>query len=284
MKPRGMKLRRCVNAVMRVFSLASTALALGMMGWILCQIIREGVPELSWELLMNRSKPFGELHGGIANALLGTVAITAGASALAVPLAILAGIGLSEFGGRGRFTAVCRFTINLMMGVPSVIVGLFVYGIFVVTTGHFSGFAGSIALALLMFAVIVRTTEDQLSLVSMQLRESALALGITRTRATIQIVMRAARQGMITGIMLAVARVSGETAPLLFTSLFADSWPTGYFTGPTASAPVLITNYTMDSPFEQMQRIGWGAALIVAGGILALNLIVRICAERRKDV
>ncbi|MGN0852115.1 MAG: phosphate ABC transporter permease PstA [Kiritimatiellia bacterium] len=273
--------RKVRDAAIRVFSLLATALALAMMFWVLFVIVREGLDALSWEVLVNKSRPFGESGGGIANALVGTLLITAGAGVLAIPLAIAAGIGLAEFGGTTRFATACRFAINLMMGIPSVIAGLFVYGLAVVTTGHFSGFAGSLALAILMFAVVERTTEDQLSLVSVALRESALALGISRTRVTLEIVCRAAKNGMLTGILLAVARVAGETAPLLFTALFADSWPTDYFGGPTASVPVLITNYTLDSPFESMQRLGWGAALIMTTLILSVNVAVRRMAGTR---
>lgn len=275
--------RKICDIFIRAFSLMATALALALMGWIIFIIIREGASSLSWEIIVNKSCPYGEANGGIANALIGTVIITLGAALLAIPLAIAAGIGLAEFGGTGRFAAVCRFAINLMMGIPSVIAGLFIYGIVVVTTGHYSGFAGSIALAILMFAVVERTTEDQLSLVSVALRESALALGISRTRVTLQIICRAAKSGMLTGILLAVARVSGETAPLLFTALFADNWPTNYFGGPTPSVPVLITNYTLDSPFESMQRIGWSAALVMALVILTVNIAVRYASSRKKQ-
>lgn len=268
---------------MRGFAAFATFLALALMAWILWTIAREGAPALSAGLLTHVSKPYGEAAGGIANALLGTLLITGGAAALAIPPAIAAGIGLAEFGREGRFAGIARFTVNMMMGVPSVIVGLFVYGILVATSGHFSGFAGSVALAIIMFPVVVRTTEDQLTGVPDTLRESGLALGATRARVTLGIVCRAAKSGMLTGILLAVARVSGETAPLLFTALFADSCPTNYFTGPTASAPVLITNYTMDSPFEEMHRIGWGAVLVVAAAILALNVTVRALALRRRS-
>ncbi|MGN0854767.1 MAG: phosphate ABC transporter permease PstA [Kiritimatiellia bacterium] len=281
MKRRHVGPRKVCDGLIRAFSLLATVLALALMAWILFTLVREGVGALSWEVLVNRSRPFGESGGGIANALLGTLLITAGAGALAIPPAIAAGIGLAEFGGVGRFAAVCRSAINLMMGIPSVIAGLFVYGLVIVPTGHFSGFAGSIALAILMFAVVERTTEDQLALVGVALRESALALGISRTRVTLQIVCRAAKGGMLTGILLAIARVAGETAPLLFTALFADSWPTGYFSGPTPSVSVLITNYTLDSPFESMQRLGWGAALIMAVLILSLNIIVRRTARTK---
>ena len=166
--------RKIVDVAVRGCSLVATVLALALMGWILWTVVREGAGALSWDLLIHRSRPYGEPGSGTANALGGTLVITLGAAALAIPLALLAGIGLAEFGGTGRFTGICRFAINLLMGVPSVIVGLFVYGVLVVPTGHFSGFAGSVALAMLMFAVAVRTTEDQIALVPTALREAGL--------------------------------------------------------------------------------------------------------------
>lgn len=276
--------RKIVDVAVRGCSLVATVLALALMGWILWTVVREGAGALSWDLLIHRSRPYGEPGGGIANALVGTLVITLGAAALAIPLALLAGIGLAEFGGKGRFTGICRFAINLLMGVPSVIVGLFVYGVLVVPTGHFSGFAGSVALAMLMFAVAVRTTEDQIALVPTALREAGLALGASRMRVTLGLVCRDAARGMLTGILLAVARVAGETAPLLFTALYADDWPTNYFGGPTPSIPVLIANNTLDSPFEEVQRVGWSAALVIAGAILALNVAVRFFARAGKGV
>ncbi len=275
--------RKIVDVTVRGCSLVATVLALALMGWILWTVVREGAGALSWDLLIHRSRPYGEPGSGIANALVGTLVITLGAAALAIPLALLAGIGLAEFGGKGRFTGICRFAINLLMGVPSVIVGLFVYGVLVVPTGHFSGFAGSVALAMLMFAVAVRTTEDQIALVPTALREAGLALGASRTRVTLGLVCRDAARGMLTGILLAVARVAGETAPLLFTALYADDWPTNYFGGPTPSIPVLIANNTLDSPFEEVQRVGWSAALVIAGAILALNVAVRFFARPRRE-
>ncbi len=272
MQARTALFRKTTDFFMRGFSAFATLLALALMAWILYTIVKEGAPVLSINLLTNPSKPYGEPNNGIANALLGTLYITGGAALLAVPPAIAAGIWLAEFGKEGRFANAARFTINVMMGIPSVIVGLFVYGILVATTGTFSGFAGSVALAFLMFPVVVRTTEDQLAGVADTLRESGLALGATRARVTLGIVCRAAKSGMLTGILLAIARVSGETAPLLFTALFADTWPTDYFTGPTPSAPVFINNATLDSPFDEMHRMGWGAALVVAGVILIMNI------------
>ena len=160
--------------------------------------------------------------------------------------------------------------------------GLFVYALLVVPTGNFSGLAGTVALAIIMFPVVLRTTEDMLLMVPDTLRESALALGMSRMRATLCIVARSARNGLATGILLSLARVSGETAPLLFTALFADTWPEDFFTGPTASAPVLITEYTTNSPFESMHAMGWGAALVMAAFILIINIATRCIFHENK--
>jgi len=273
--------RKAKDALMRGFSGFATVMALGLMAWVIFTIVREGHSAISVDLFLNASKPFGEVGGGIANALLGTLIITLGAAVLSLPPALAAGIWLAEFGKDSTLARAIRFTVNVMMGIPSVIVGLFAYGVLVATTGHFSGFAGSFALAILMFPVVVRTTEDQFAGISDALRESALALGASRARSTMTVIWRAAKSGVLTGILLAIARVSGETAPLLFTALFADTWPTGYFTSPTPSAPVLITSYTMDSPFESMHRIGWGAALSMAVILLGVNIAVRYFSARR---
>lgn len=267
--------RKLKNKVLSVFSLFSVVLAVGGMGWILCTVLTHGAQSISWEFLTSPSKPYGEPGSGIANALLGTLMMTGVATLLAVPPAMAGGIYLAEFGQGSRLAAVLRFCANVMMGVPSIIVGLFVYVLLVVSTGNFSGFAGAVALAVIMFPVVMRTTEDMLGMVPVTLRESALALGMSRARATLCIVARSARNGLVTGVLLALARVSGETAPLLFTAMFADAWPGGFFSRPTASIPVLINEYTMNSPFESMHAAGWGAALIICLLILLINILTR---------
>lgn len=280
--PRPLFARKFADRAMTVFSALATAFAVGAILWIIATILVHGASALGWDFLVNPSKPYGEPDAGIGNALLGTLLITGGAALLAVPPGLAAGIWLSEYGRVSRLAAGLRFSLNVLMGLPSVVVGLFVYVILVVPSGHFSGFAGSVALAILMFPVVARTTEDMLAMVADTLRESGLALGATRRVTTLGIVCRQARSGLVTGVLLAVARVSGETAPLLFTALFVDSWPTTYFTGPTPSAPVLITNYAMDSPFESMHRAGWGAALVVALVVLAINIGARAAFREKK--
>ncbi len=252
------------------------------MAWILFTVLTHGVPALSWEFLSHPSKPYGVPESGIANALLGTVLITICAAAMAVPLAMAAGIFLSEFGQKGKIASALRFSANVMMGMPSVIVGLFVYTILVVPAGHFSGFAGAVSLAIIMFPVIMRTTEDMLAMVPNALRESALALGMSRARTTLSILCRSAKNGILTGVLLSLARVSGETAPLLFTAMFADAWPSGFFSEPTANMPVLITEYATNSPFEAMHAAGWGAALVIATVVLAINIFTRVAFREKK--
>ena len=214
--------RKLQDWAVQGFSVLALTVAVGAMLWILCTIVARGSEALGWGFLTNPSKPYGLPDAGIANALLGTLMVTLCAALIAVPPALCAGIWLAEFGKRSRLADTLRFCANVMMGMPSVIVGLFVYMALVVPMGCFSGFAGSVALAILMFPVVMRTTEDMLAMVPDTLRESGLALGLTRCRVTLQIICRAARNGMVTGVLLSVARVSGETAPLLFTALFAD--------------------------------------------------------------
>ncbi len=281
MTPRSPIGRKISNAILEGFSQFAVAAAILAMLCILGTVVLKGGHAISLDFLLHRSAPYGTDGGGIANAILGTLAITLGASVLAIPTAILAGIFLTEFNVDSRILAALRFAANVMMGMPSVLVGLFVYMAIVVPSGHFSGFAGSAALALLMFPVILRTTEDILNMVPNTLRESALALGMSRTRATLAIVCRSAKNGLLTGVLLSVARVSGETAPLLFTALFADSWINSYFTAPTPSLPVLITEYTTNSPFAAMHLQGWGAALVVMSLVLLLNLSARFLFKEK---
>ncbi len=212
--------------------------------------------------------------GGLANAMLGTLLITGLAALFAIPVGLMAGVYLAEFGRESRFAAAVRMATNIMMGVPSIISGVFVYTLLVATTGHFSGYAGAAALALIMLPVIVRTTEDMLLLVPGALREAGLALGTPRWRVTRDIVLRSARKGLLTGVLLAVARVSGETAPLLFTSLNSPYWPES-LGQPTANLTVTIFSYAM-SPFRDWQAQAWGAAMLITLGVLATSLCARL--------
>ena len=258
--------RKLQDNLVQGFSVAALVLAVGVMLWILGTILVRGSEALSWDFLTTTTAPHG-FKGGIGNALVGTLYITLFAALIAVPPAICAGIWLAEFGKQSR--------------LPSIVVGLFVYMILVAPMGASSGLAGSVSLAILMFPVVMRTTEDMLMMVPDTLRESGLALGLTRCRVTLQIICKAARNGMVTGVLLSVARVSGETAPLLFTAQFAQTWPNAFFNGPTASIPVLINNYGM-SNFEDLQTAGWGASLVIAVLVLSINIIARVAFRDKK--
>ncbi len=282
MKRRPLTWRKLTNQFVKIFSTTAVLLAVGAMLWILYTVACYGFRSMNLSFFTTPTMPYGAVRGGIANALLGSVMITFGAAVLAVPPALCAGIFLAEYKDWKTVSNILRFSANVMMGIPSVLVGLFAYIILVLPTGNFSGFAASVALAIIMFPVIMRTTEDMLGMVPDALRESALALGMTRTRATLCIVCLSARKGLLTGILLSLSRVSGETAPLLFTALFSDGWPKNYFTGPTANMPVLITEYSTNSPFEVMHQAGWGAALVVTVLVLVINLSTRIIFREKK--
>lgn len=282
MKQRSLLWRKIKNCLLNLFSICAIFFAISTMFWVIAVVINYGKEALSFSLFVNCSAPYGSMAYGIGNAIVGTVLMTLGAAIIAVPPALLAGIFLSEYREYQRLANAIRFASNVLMGMPSILVGLFVYMIIVVPTGNFSGLAGSIALAILMFPVIVQTTENMLAMVPNTLRESALALGMTRMRATLYIVCRSAKNSLLTGILLALSRVSGETAPLLFTAMFADSFPNGYWTQPTANLPVLITEYATNSPFETMHQIGWSAALVVMILVLLINISVRVFFKEKK--
>lgn len=273
--------RKFKNYLVTLFSWSAVIIAVGAMIWILGTVLVDGIRVINWDFLINPSKPYGVPDAGIGNAIIGTLLITGGAALIAVPCGVAAGIYLAEFGAGTRTGSALRFCANVLMGMPSILVGLLVYSLMVVPMGTFSGVAGSVALAIIMFPVIMRTTEDMLLMVPASLREAALALGMTRTRAVLCIVCASARNGLLTGILLSLSRVSGETAPLLFTAMFADSWPKDYFSGPTANLPMLITEYTTNSPFDEMHAAGWGAAFVVSVLILAINITTRICFRER---
>lgn len=283
LKPRGLFLRKLKNFTVIGVSAFGTVIAAVFLIWILWTILRNGAESLSVEFLTQPTKPYGVPGGGMLNAILGTALITLVATLLAVPAGMLGGVCLSEFARSSRFGNAVRFSANVMMGMPSIIVGLFIYTPIVMTTGRFSGFAGSVALAIIMFPVILRTTEDMLCMVPNALRESALAIGAPRWRITLAVVFRSAKSGLMTGVLLAVARVAGETAPLLFTALTSDAWPTGFFTQPTANLTVTMTEYATNSPFETMHIRAWGAALIITAAVLALNILCRTIFREKKS-
>ncbi len=279
MKLRSLRRRRAADLTLRTLASLSAAGGLLFLGWILLVVVRRGLSALNLDFFTQLPPPPGGEGGGLGNALLGTLAMTVVSAALGVPLGILAGVYLSEYGRESRFGAAVRFTVNVMMGIPSIIVGLFIYALVVVPMRRFSGWAGSLSLALLVLPIVARTAEDMLALVPNALRESALALGVPRWRVTLGIVLRAARTGMITGVLLAVARISGETAPLLFTALNSPYWPTS-LGQPTANLTVTIFNYAM-SPYANWQSAAWAASLSITAAVLVLTVLARFLSRER---
>ena len=274
MKKRPASGRKAIDLGVRIISVFSSLIGIFFLCWILFEIGRRGMASINWAFLVSLPSPPGIPGGGLANALLGTILITLLAIILGVPCGIFAGIHLSEFGRNSRIGAIARFTVNVMMGVPSIIVGLFVYSFLVKPFGHFSGYAGAVSLAVIMLPVVARTSEDMLRLVPDSLRESALALGAPRWKTILGVVLRAAGRGLITGTLLAVARIAGETAPLLFTTLNSPYWPKS-MSEPVANLTVTIFNYAM-SPYADWQQIAWGASLLITISILSLNIITRL--------
>ncbi|AEB10455.1 phosphate ABC transporter permease PstA [Desulfobacca acetoxidans] len=272
--------RRLVNLLISMIAAIAACLGIFILLWITLMLAYKGLPALNLDFFSKNPTPPMVAGGGLANAILGTLLLTFLATVMAVPIGLLAGVCLGEFGQHSKLAEVCRFASNVLTGMPSIIVGVFVYGLLVLTTGNFSGFAGAVALAIIMLPVVARTTEDMLRLVPDPLRESALAMGCPRWRVTLAIVFRAARSGIMTGVLLGVARVSGETAPLLFTALNSP-YMISSLMQPTPNLTVTIFNYAM-SPYEDWQRLAWGASLLITASILVLNLLARLTFGEKK--
>ncbi len=280
MKPRASTGRRAADLIVKGWAVISALLGIGILIWILSGVIIRGIGVINLGFFTQLPTPPGMEGGGLANAILGTLLMTVAATLLSVPIGLLAGVYLAEFGQDSRVADQSRFSSNVLMGIPSIIVGVFAYTLVVIPLGHFSGYAGVVALAILMIPVITRTTEDMLRLVPNTLRESALALGAPRWKVTLSVVFRAAKAGLLTGILLAVARVSGETAPLLFTALNSPYWFQS-LSGPTPNLTVTIFNYAM-SPYDDWQRLAWGASLLITVSVLAFTLLTRFLVRERR--
>ena len=282
MKLRSKKRRKMINVGVLIASACSALAGIVALLAVLFEIVRRGAPALDWDFFTKATAPPLVEGGGMANALLGTLILVGLAILFGVPLGILAGVFLSEFGRRSRLGAMVRFSTNVLMGIPSIIVGLFVYSLLVKPMGSFSGWAGAVALAILMLPVVTRTTEDIISLVPNTLRESALALGAPRWRVTIGVVFRAAKAGLITGVLLAVARVSGETAPLLFTCMNSRFWPQS-LSEPFPNLTVTIYDRVMNAGIagEAWEQSAWGACLVIAAAVLSLNIVARVFFRRK---
>jgi phosphate transport system permease protein len=256
-------------------ALSSVAMAIGIaaLAWILWTLFYNGLSAFSSALFFESTPAPGTEGGGLANAIVGSLMMVGASTLVATPIGILAGIYLAEYGQRSRFAAVTRFVNDIMLSAPSIVIGLFVYAIAVATFRQFSGWAGSLALTLIAIPVIVRTTENMLNLVPGGLREAAFALGAPRWKVNLAIALRAVKGGIVTGILLAVARIIGETAPLLFTALNNQFFSTD-MSKPMANLPVVIYNFAL-SPYASWQELAWGGAALIALIVLAINIIAR---------
>ena len=265
--------RRWTSRVAMFLSMIATAFGLVVLAAILWTLLSRGVAAISPKLFLLDTPPPG-VEGGLANALYGSAVMTLVALVIAAPLGVMAGTALAEFSGRSRLASAAGFLNDVLLSAPSIVIGLFVYTAVVVPMGHFSAWAGAISLVIIALPVIVRTTQDMLQLVPGTLREAGVALGTPRWRVVVSVVWRAASNGLITGILLAYARVAGETAPLLFTALSNQYWSSDMNT-PMASLPVVIFQFAM-SPYDDWQQLAWAGALIITLTILVINIGARV--------
>ena len=272
--------RRTSNTVVLALSLFATGIGLFWLTAILWTLLANGFSALSADLFTQNTPPPGS-QGGLLNAIYGSVIMTAIATLVGTPVGILAGTFLAEYSRGSKIAPVIRFINDILLSAPSIIVGLFVYEVMVIRMGHFSAWAGSMALAIIVVPVVLRTTEDMLRLVPNALREAAAALGTPQWQIVIRICYRAALQGFVTGVMLAVARVSGETAPLLFTALNNQFWSTN-LNAPMANLPVVIFQFAL-SPYTDWQSLAWGGALLISVVILLLNIAARALTGKGKE-
>jgi len=272
--------RRTRNTVATMLSLGATALGLGWLALILGALLWQGFSGLSIAVFTQMTPPPGSA-GGLLNPIAGSLILTVIAVLIGAPIGILAGTYMAEYGRYHRLTSIVRFINDILLSAPSIIVGLFIYEIMVAPMGHFSGWAGGVALAVLVIPVVVRTTEDMLRLVPNSLREAATSIGLPRSMSITHISYRAARAGMVTGVLLAVARISGETAPLLFTSLNNQFWSNN-LNGPISSLPVVIFQFAL-SPYKDWQALAWTGALIITLAVLILSISARALVSSGKQ-
>ncbi len=272
--------RRVVNGVSLVLSGAATLFGLFWLVWILWTTISKGVDAMSLQLFTEMTPPPGQDTGGLKNAIVGSLMLSSLAVLLGAPVGIAAGTFLSEYARARKIGEVIRFVNDILLSAPSIVLGLFVYTLVVRTTGTFSGYAGSIAMAFIVLPVVVRTTDEMLRLVPSQMREAALSLGIPQWKVTTQILYRAALPGIVTGVLLALARIAGETAPLLFTAFNNQYWSTD-MSGAIPNLPVTIFQFAM-SPFEYWNQLAWAGAFLITLFVLAVSLVARTLLLRKK--
>ncbi len=269
-----------INRIVMGLSTLSAMIGLFFLFWILYVLVSNGVEAINWDIFLCEGAPPGYEESGLKQALVGQLIIVGIATLVGVPLGVLAGTYLSEYGQKSKLAETIRDISDIMMSAPSIVVGSFVYAIMVIPMGHFSAWAGIVALTIIMLPIILRTTDDMLHLVPTTLREAAFALGAPKYKVITQVVYRGAKAGILTGILLGVARVAGETAPLLFTS-FNDNFMSTDLMEPMASLTVTMYNYAT-SPYEDWQRLGWAAAFILSMFILTLNILGRLILLTKK--
>ena len=272
--------RRIVNVLALVLSCATALFGLFFLGWILWTLVAKGIAGIDWNLFTRMTPPPME-EGGLANAFFGSAVMCVLAIAIGTPLGIAAGTWLAEYGNARKAGTVVRFVNDILLSAPSIVLGLFVYTLYVMQTGgNFSAFAGALALAFIVLPVVVRTTDEMLRLVPVQMREAALSLGIPQWKVTVQVLYRSASAGIVTGVLLALARISGETAPLLFTAFNNQYWSTD-MSGAMPNLPVTIFQFAM-SPFEYWNQLAWAGAFLITLFVLAVSLAARILLLRKK--
>ena len=275
MKPSPLYARRYrANQIGVALSMSAMVLGLVALLWILVVLFSNGFAALDFSIFTNDTPAPGSEGGGLRNAIVGSLLIVGLTVVVSTPVGILAGVYLTEYGGTSKTAEFTRFITDIMLSAPSIVLGLFVYAIAVSTVGHFSGYAGSLALSLIAIPVVLRTTENMMRLVPGSLREAAFALGAPRWKVATMVTLRAAKSGVITGILLAVARISGETAPLLFTALNNQFFSTN-MESPMANLPVVIFQFAM-SPYENWVRLAWAGALLITLTVLLLNIVARV--------
>lgn len=270
--------RKVINWIMILVIAVAAVVAIFPLVSVFIYVFRQGYPAINWSFFTQLPAPVGETGGGMANAIAGTAILIGLASFMGIPFGVAAGVYLSEY-GESKIAAWLRFGVDLLGSVPSIIIGLFAYALLVVPLGHFSTNAGGAALGVIMIPVIARTTEQLLKLVPVHLREAGLALGLPRWKVILRIVLRGSIGGITTGVMLAIARAAGETAPLLFTAFSSQFWPRG-LTQPIASLPVQIYTYAI-SPYEEWHQQAWGGALVLVLFVFLMNLLTRMILRRQ---
>ena len=274
--------RTAVNALLTVIAFGFSAIAMLPLFSVLYMLVVRGAPLVSLDLFTQLTPGAGSVGGGIGNALLGTLVVVIVATLLSLPLGFMGAVYLAEYGGDSKLAVTVRFSAKVLTGMPSILAGVFAYALVVATTGHFSALAGGVATGILMVPVVMLTSEQALKMVPSKMKLAALGMGANRSQTVIQIVIRTAMPGILTGVMLALARAMGETAPLLFTALFSDYWFEGKLLEPIASLAVLIYNFS-GSPFPNQVNLAWAGSLVLVVSVLVVNVIAQLVTRRQEE-